>query len=293
MSKKYLGLIYALLAAMCNATIGIFSTKLLIDGMQPFAIAFYRCLIAFIILTIYLGFSGNLLIWMKYVKDNFFKLAACAFFGFFILHFFETNAYQYEKVPVVVFSLLGSATIITFVVTAIINKKMLAVNQIISCIAAVCGLGLLFDLGGTTNFSVTGSTFALIAGCGYGMFLTLSSLLRIGSGLSVVNSLIIFGTVYLFFPFWHYGGGLIHNYQQLWLLICLAFIPTIGGFWFTVRALTMIGSESVQLFELSEPLLSIGFAFVFLQQILSGIQLLGGLLILCAIFINMKFSKTP
>lgn len=145
---------------------------------------------------------GNLLIWLKHLKDNFLKLAGCAFFGFFVLHFFETNAYQYEKVPVVVFSLLGSATITTFIVTAIINRKLLALNQIFSCIAAI------------------------------------------------------------------------------------------GGFWFTVRALTMIGSESVQLFELSEPLISIGFAFIFLQQILNGIQLLGGISILCAIFINMRFSKS-
>lgn len=292
MSKKYLGLIYALLAAMCNATIGIFSTKLLTAGMPPFAIAFYRCLIAFVLLSSYLIISGNFLIWLRHLKANFLKLAVCAFFGFFVLHFFETNAYLYEKVPVVVFSLLGAATIITFVITAIINKKMLALNQIFSCVAAICGLGLLFDLGGTENFNTTGSMFALIAGCGYGMFLTLSSLLRIGSGLSVVNSLIIFGTIYLFFPFWHYGGGLIHGYQQLWLLFCLAFIPTIGGFWFTVRALAMIGGESVQLFELSEPLISIVFAFIFLQQVLGGIQLLGGVLILCAIFINMRFSKS-
>ena len=112
---KSLGLIFGLLAAMCNATIGIFSTKLLLSGMPPVVIAFYRCLIAFVLLTSYLVFSGNFLNWFRYLKDNFLKLGVCAFFGFFVLYFFETNAYKYEKVPVVVFVLAGAVTLITMV----------------------------------------------------------------------------------------------------------------------------------------------------------------------------------
>ncbi|EED4923270.1 EamA family transporter, partial [Salmonella enterica subsp. arizonae] len=67
------------------------------------------------------------------------------------------------------------------------------------------------------------------------------------------------------------------------ILIGLAILPTIGGFWCTTKALTLTSSQSVQLIELSEPVFAIFFSALFLGQIASTIQYTGGGLIFLAI----------
>ncbi|HGA5942127.1 TPA: EamA family transporter, partial [Salmonella enterica subsp. enterica serovar Saintpaul] len=67
------------------------------------------------------------------------------------------------------------------------------------------------------------------------------------------------------------------------ILIGLAILPTIGGFWCTTKALTLTSSQSVQLIELSEPVFAILFSTIFLGQIASTMQYIGGGLIFLAI----------
>ncbi|MCC2624329.1 MAG: EamA/RhaT family transporter [Burkholderiales bacterium] len=285
--NKFLGLTCALLAAIFNAMIGIFSVKLISYGMQPFEIAFYKCLIALIMISTYLVVTGKFIAWVNYLKRNYIKIAICALFGFFVLYFFETNAYNYSKVPVVVFLLLGSSTITTFVLSVILNKKKLHRREIITCIIAILGLGFVFNAGENIQHAdLLGIVFALLAGIGYGTFLTLGPIFRIGSGLVVVNSLMLFGTAYLSIPIILHVKIFVPNLHQLSLLLGLALLPTIGGFWCTVKALTLLESKTVQLIELTEPVISLVSAFIFLSQALGYRQLLGGTLVLCAIYIN-------
>jgi len=59
-NHHYLGYIYAVLSAMCSGTIGIFSVEAIKAGLPASAIAFYRCLFAFIIISIWFVISGQL-----------------------------------------------------------------------------------------------------------------------------------------------------------------------------------------------------------------------------------------
>ena len=289
--KKYAGFIYALLAALFNGMIGIFSVKIMAISLSPYAIAFYKCLIAFLIITGWLIISRQLGHWFRYIKRLWRQLLIAAFFGLFVLYFFETNAYKYEKVSIVVFVLLGSAVITTFALSAITNKKRLNLHETLSCTLAVIGLALIFGVNGFFNESYSGILLAIIAGIGYGTFLTLSPRYKIGSGLLVVNSLILFGMVYLFIPFAYDGIVFIPDVNTAVLLLLLAILPTIGGFLCTTKALTLIKSESVQLIELTEPVFTLVLSMVFLHQYISFWQIVGGAILIVSIYINLAYNS--
>lgn len=283
------GYIYALLAAIFNGMIGIFSVKLMFQGLSPYAISFYKCFIAFAILTTYLYLSGQFSSWISYMKKMWWKLFITSFFGFFVLYFFETAAYKCEKVPMVVFLLLGSSLITTFFLSSLLDRRKLSSKDLISCLLGLVGLGFIFGLNIGEN--VLGIFLALLAGIGYGAFLTLSPRYQIGSGFIVVNSLMFYGMLFLFIPFANDELVLINDPYTLLLMTFLALLPTIGGFLCTTKALTLLSSESVQLVELSEPIFALAFAFVFLQQSITGWELFGGLLLMTSIYIHSRTEQ--
>jgi drug/metabolite transporter (DMT)-like permease len=285
--KPYLGYIYALLAAIFNGMIGIFSVKIMSVGLSPYAIAFYKCLIAFLIITSWLIVSKQLGHWINYIKRLWWQLLVASLFGFFVLYFFETAAYKYEKVTIVVFMLLGSAVITTFILSSVLDKKWLSLHDVMSCAFALFGLALIFGVNVGLSNNYLGIFLALIAGMGYGAFLTISPRFNIGSGLLVVNSLMLFGMLYLFIPFAHEGLVFITDTHTVILLTLLALLPTIGGFLCTTKALTLLKSESVQLIELSEPIFSLVFSFVFLNQYITFWQVTGGSFLIISIYVNI------
>ncbi|EBB0366642.1 DMT family transporter [Salmonella enterica] len=131
-----------------------------------------------------------------------------------------------------------------------------------------------------------GLVSAIIAGFGYGSFLFLSRKLRFGAGIPQMLILLFFGSVCLLIPF--EKNVYIHS-LSMWivtLLILLAILPTIGGFWCTTKALTLTSSQSVQLIELSEPIFTLVFSLLFLGQQPTLVQIAGGGLIFVSIFIH-------
>ncbi|MDJ7173900.1 DMT family transporter [Salmonella enterica] len=111
----------------------------------------------------------------------------------------------------------------------------------------------------------------------------MSKRLSFGSGLSQMFTLLLFGSFYLFVPYEQTRDLTSVSTLSIILLIALAVLPTIGGFWCTTKALTLTSSQSVQLVELSEPVFAILFSAVFLGQQATLIQYIGGLLIFSVI----------
>lgn len=290
---KYSGYFFALMAAIFNAMIGIFSVKIMETGLSPYAVAFFKCFIALLILTSWFLVSGQMMKWIQYLKSLPWQLPAAAFFGIFVMLFFETAAYKFEKVTIVVFMLLGSSVLTTFILSSILDRKWMSLSEAMSCILAITGLALIFGVNMISSESFLGIILAAIAGIGYGTFLTINPRFKIGSGLMVVNSLMLYGTIYLFIPFSYEGVILPSEMETIVLFVFLALLPTIGGFLCTTRALTLIKSKSVQLIELTEPLLSIGFSFFLLGQVITFWQLIGGAMLISSIYINAVAAKEP
>ncbi|GAB6263591.1 DMT family transporter [Photobacterium sp. 53610] len=293
MDKKHIfGVVLALLAAFFNGMVGILSVNLFQSGLPSEAVAFYKCVVAFVIILLVLGVTGKLPALMTYLKSKWKSLAVCSFFGFFMLYFFETASYETLNVAVVVFLLFGVSTLVTFFANALFEKRNLTGQEWMSVLFAVLGLYLIFlENENIANSDQTGFLFAVLAGVGYGLFLVLNKKLDIGGGLIPVCGLLMFGLVYLMIPF--SMSGVVGVENDVWLtLLLLALLPTIGGFWCTTKSLTILKSQTVQLVELSEPIFALILGFVFLGQLVTSMQMLGGACILAAILIHeVKLSK--
>ena len=286
-SAKYIGIIYALLAAIFNGTVGVMSVKLFQAGLSSSEVAFYKCLIGLFIVLAVIVFSGKIKHAVQFIKSKWIVGLVCAFLGFFILYHFETKAYTTTNVSTVVFVLFGSATVFSFLLSAIAEKRMLSFNELITIVLSLCGLYLIFAQGGEINMALNeGLICAIIAGLGYGGFLFLSRKLNFGAGIPQMFTLLFFGSIYLFIPF---DKAVDISSLTLWsiaLLVLLAILPTIGGFWCTTKALTLTSSQSVQLIELSEPVFAILFSLLILGQQPTLAQVAGGGLIFASIFLH-------
>ncbi|PKG37194.1 DMT family transporter [Psychromonas sp. Urea-02u-13] len=289
-SKNFSGVILALFAAIFNATVGVISVNLFSSGLSPQSIAFLKCLIAFIVVSTLLLASGKYKEVLPYLKNKWKAVAICAFFGFFMLYHFETAAYETINVPVVVFCLFGASTITTFILGAIFEKRFLNFRELISIIMSMLGLYFLFIDGGMQDKNLVGVFNAIMSGVGYGVFLVLSKRLEISSGLTTIFCLLFFGLIYLVFPFISSGSGSV-SFQSFLYLLLLALLPTIGGFWATTKALTLLKSQSVQLIELTEPIFAIFFSFIFLAQLTTKFEIFGGILIVLTIVFYEFFPQ--
>ena len=283
MKPALLGIFLAILAALWNASVGVLSKGIFNSNLSPISIAFYKCLFAFLILsTIILLDKGKLRETISLTKDVW-KLAICSFFGIFVLYLFETKAYGYESISVVVFALLGSSTITTFLFSSYVLKEKKGVSQAISLVCALSGLGIMFW---TTDArgQVLGLLLACIAGSGYGLFLVFAKKFGQAGTLSSLWWLMGFGCLYLSVPF-ICSAPVLPATETLPSLLALSVIPTIGGFYCTNKALTLIDASKVQLFELTEPIFATALGFILLGEVIYLKDAVGGALIISSIFI--------
>lgn len=276
------GMLLAIAAAMLNASIGVFS-KSVFDQLSPSAVSFYKCLIAFLLLSCIVFASRDMRAKVGQLRKSWWKIAICALLGIFVLYFFETSAYKYDLVPVVVFILLGSSAVATFFFSSILLKEKKRAAQYVGFALSLVGLAIMFVYGNRYTFSL-GSVLAAIAGIGYGLFLVLTKRFRLEGGLDLVWYLMGFGMIYLFVPF-AAGGLVLPTVSSLPVLLALAVLPTIGGFYCTTKALNFLEASKVQLFELTEPVFATVFAFFFLGELVRGAEWVGCVLILAAIYI--------
>ncbi len=184
-----------------------------------------------------------------------------------MLYHFESAAYTSMSVANVVFVLFGVGMIITFICEALDVKRFFHLNELLAMVFALLGLWMIFLAEGGTleNFThLKGLVNAILAGIGYALFLFFTRKLKLGFGLIPLCALLFIGSLYLSIPLFGANLNLNFSLESLILILALAFLPTIGGFYCTTRALSLAKSNSVQLIELSEPLFGMFFGSLFL-----------------------------
>ncbi|WP_078394565.1 DMT family transporter [Shouchella patagoniensis] len=285
MNKLYIiGILLAIGAGVANGTVGVLSKGIFEYNLTPTAVSFYKCFIAFIALSIIIFSKKSLR--EKLFKDiKVFKLAVCSFLGIFVLYYFETTAYNYTTVPTVVFILLGTSVVVTFILSTFLLAENKKTHQYIGFILLVIGLACMIGYQQMNFVFNIGILLAIIAGVGYGLFLVLTKKFRIDGGLISLWYLIGFGCVYLIIPF-TIEGVVLPQTETVIPLLALAILPTLVGFYCTVKALTLIEANKVQLFELTEPIFASIFAYIFFLEIIEGFEWVGAFLILLAMYFS-------
>lgn len=272
-----IGIVFALLAAFFNSTSGIFA-KLLISGFSPGDIAFSKCLVAFVILGVWVVGSRRIAR-IDWSVKSILSVCACSFFGIFGLFTLETIAYEGLAAPLVVLSLIGTSTVTTLVLAHFVFGERLSRNT-------VCSLGLIL-LGFCLMMPKSAAdpkylVFAMCSGVCYGIFLVLAKRLRLMDGIEGIWLLIGAGALYLL-PFASSPVTMLLHAESWKLLLPLALFPTIFGYFFTVKALNNAPASTVQLFEVSEPVFSAILAVLVLQEFLTSGEAIGSIVIIAAL----------
>ncbi|WP_237385705.1 DMT family transporter [Xenorhabdus sp. Sc-CR9] len=283
---------YALTAAALNGTIGVLTHFGLNSGISHHQVAFWKCFIAFLILLVYGLIKPSERRTFFALRHKSLQFAILAFFGIFCLYFFETWAFKEAPVPLVSF-LVYAAGGITLILSSLFLGEKIGLNKCLSFVFIIIGVYCLFNFAEQTSSSYLGIMLALLGGLGYALFIFLSKLMNIGSGISVLLWLFGFGTVFLAIPA-IYEGLQIPSGIALLMILGLVFLPSIGGFYFTTKAVEKGEASSVQITETSEPLFSTLFAFVFIGETLGWMGTLGAFFIMSGLVVSiLKKSHQP
>lgn len=281
------GIIYAILAAFCNSWIGIFSSILIEHGLTSIEIAFMRCFVALVFTFLFCMINTRLRGIMKVGKSELIRYAILAFVGIHIMYLFETTAVQHIPVSLVSFLLYASG-IVTIILSCIFLKEQMTGAKIVSVVTVFSGIVIMFFSNVSADGNVKGIVFAIIAGTGYSLYLFLNKKWNIRSGMKTLLYIFLFGTIYLGVQLLVSGTALKVGTGDIPLILLLTIVPTMGGFYFTNKALSCTTAGEVQLAEMSEPFFAALLGLVILNQVISKADLGGGILIVIGLLILEK-----
>lgn len=290
------GIFLALMAALLNGSIGVFSKTLMQHGLNAQEIAFFKTLIAFLFLSLWL--SRRSFAPKDVCADPpkrgalFLQIAVCAFLGIFTLFFFETLAYGYGPASNVVAILMASAAVSALIFEAWILGDRPTFPAFFGAAFAVLGIFVISWAKGDANLIPMTAT-AAVAGAGYGLFSVLIKKFSLVGGLRLTQILMFFGAVYLFFPYLAHPSNATWSASVVLSLLALALLPTVLGFYCTTKALSRLSASKVQVAELSEPIFAAALAWFFLAEIPQASFFVGASLIVAGILlINGLYPKT-
>lgn len=295
--SNLLGVSFALAAAALNATIGVFSVLLMNTGLKSNDIAFFKTIIAFVLLSALLSKTPRRIQYQQLITTEFVgsstkrvmaAVAICAFLGIFTLFVFETKAYEYGNPANVVVVLMAAATISATLFGALLLKEKLLLSTILGVLLAIAGI---FVISWTNNVNLNLIFFAALAGSGYGLFSVLMQRFGLQGGIYLTKYLLLFGSVFLFIPFIITFEPVHIGYQSILGLLGLAIFPTILGFYCTTSALKYLPASKVQVIELSEPLFAMFFVWLILHEAATIRFWLGAALVIMGILTITNASK--
>lgn len=286
MSKLCIGFLFALAAAGLNSTIGILSKTLMYSGLNANAVAFYKTLVAVMLLSllvIKVPFKQQL----KFIQADLHRsgivllqIAVCAFLGIFTLFFFETAAYKYGYAANVVVVLMASSAIFALVFGAVLLHERINLWSFSGTFLAIMGI---FIISWSGNSSVLLMVYAMVAGLGYGLFSVCVKKFQLQGGIYLTRLLLLFGLIYLSIPFAYTFQPIAPDLKTIAGITGLAVLPTILGFFCTTKALSYLNAAKVQVTELAEPIFAMLLAWLFLNEQPTQAFALGAFLIITGI----------
>jgi drug/metabolite transporter, DME family len=280
--------VYALIAAAMNGSIGALTRVALTSGISHHQIAFMKCFLAFVVLiTLSIARDGG---WQSVVslRGKWKHFMLLSFLGVFCLYYFETWAFNEASIPFVSFLTYASGGI-TLVLSTYLLGERLGLTKVVAFAAIVAGVYLIYAFERGLTATPLGTVLALLGGLGYALFLVGSKYLRIGSGVGHLVWLFGFGSVYLLLPALH--GGFVMPEWRAWVaIVALVTIPTIGGFYFTTKAVQYGEASKVQIIETSDPVFATLLGFFAFGDELSRAGLVGASFILMGLLLALRQS---
>lgn len=265
-------------------------------SLPPGEIALFRALIASAAIIIYKILTAEKIVFAR-IKNElpvlFLSGAAMAFNWIFLF-----KAYHYTSVSIATLSYYF-APVIVMVASPILFKEKISRKQILCFIMATLGLVMIIGVSGEASNQArgnfTGIAFGLSAAALYATVILLNKYIKSVTGID--RTLIqFFAAIIILLPYIYMTAGIHITGLDGWGLFNLLFLGTVHtGFTYCLylSSLKDLTGQEAAIFSYIDPLVAIIISIMVLNESISPLQILGGLMILGFTLFNELDVKAP
>lgn len=262
------GILYALLASLLYAFLPVFTKKMLVTGMSPENVLFWRFLGASFFCVVFLTKD-----FIHCLKKERFKVLLVSFYFIVSSYYYVLSA---EKIGIgLSISVLFTYPAVLVFINKFFLKMEISKNQYISVALAILSV-YLFTLGefSSNDVLMQGVLYAIIASFGYALYIygTKESLFKPME----LTFCVCFLSGFFFAVITGCGGDFrFLTYEMLWDEIILSSVCTIGPLYYFIKAVQKIGTVKTSLISAVEPAFTVFLGMLFFDESLSLLQWTG------------------
>jgi RarD protein len=250
-------------------------------SLPPEEIALFRALIASAAIILYKALTAEKLLFAQIKKELpilFLSGVAMAFNWIFLF-----KAYHHTSVSIATLSYYF-APVIVMIASPILFKEKLTHKQIICFIMASIGLVMIIGVSGAnqSHGNFTGIAFGLVAASFYATVILLNKHIKSVTGID--RTLVqFFAAIIILLPYIYMTTGIHITSLDRWGLFNLLFLGLVHtGITYCLyfSSLKDLKGQEVAIFSYIDPLVAIIISVMILNESMSPVQILGGLMIL-------------
>ncbi len=263
------------------------ATKIALQSFTPFCLIFFRFIVASLFFILFFSYRG----FPRLTRQNLWHLALLAVFQPGLYFTFETIGLQYTSATKTSL-IIATIPVVVLVLSLIFLKERLRLTNALGVGISLMGVSLLI-FGGESGTEAAGSLFGdlLIFGAVFSASIYMIMTRRLGQSippLQITGMQIIFGAV-IFFPAFLWDLPRLHwhevSTESLLALILLTLFATIGAFLCYNFALSRIPAAQAAVCINAIPLVTTFGAWLLLDERLSALQCIGGVIVLGAVYL--------
>lgn len=285
-SDRLRGYGLALVAACLWATLGLFYQGLEAHGLPRLTIVFYRAVVAAVVLLVVLGWRRRE--WLRLQRRDWLLFLVFGLVGvaaFFVVYITAISLTGMGVAAVLMYTAPAWVTVLS----AVFLKEHLGWLKVAALLLACAGcalVGRIYDLE-SVRLNLVGILAGLGAGLTYGLYTMFSKVVqsRYSAWTTLAYALGV-GALFML-PLQspaHLAQALSSPAAVFWLLM-LGLIPTLGGGVAFNAALRLVPASEASIVATVEPAVAALLGWLFLNERLEGLQLLGAGLILTAVVV--------
>ncbi|MGE5398041.1 MAG: DMT family transporter [Chitinophagales bacterium] len=284
MSQNLKGYLYVFTSALMYASLPIFGKYAFSFGLDAASTLWLRFVFSFIVLFGYLIITRRSILASK---SPLIMLQGLFLIGSGLFYFNGLKHLSAGLASVVFFTY----PVIVALLSRIVLKEKWEFRFLAGLILALLGLVLVTGiLGGWGTVSSLGVVLILLGSVCYALFSLIGQLtventnpLTLTATFSLIGILVVSS---------FYGGEIKSLWpftpNQLAIGLVMALFNTTGSVSFFMKGVEKIGATKASLASIVEPAITVGLGFIFLQERLTSMQLIGGIMVLVSIVIVMR-----
>jgi len=284
------GIIFVIIAAIGFASKGILVKLTLAEGVSIPAQMLWRYGTASIIFILF--------ILLKYKKHNIFNhskksiytIFLAGFFGCYLATYADYRGLELLEATISRF-ILFTFPVFVILINSAIEKKFPPKRQIIAMLFIQVGMYflLIIETESIDDLNIEGILWGLLAAFIYAVYLILMhKSTKTFSSIVASSYIVIFAFFVTLMEFQiadRWEEELYINDNAFWLLMLTAFIATFLPITLMAEGIKRLGSSRASIISTSSPFLTIIMAYIFLEEIMTSYQMLGGVIIFISVII--------